>query len=113
MTTPTSTVTEEQKRQARSIRFRQDEALVRLERTIRQPVYSANVDITVRLRENGLDNETISHGLAIPVEEVATIIDAMGTFSATMAPLNAAEEQWKQETGIDLEDWFIDSGEQW
>lgn len=106
-------ITEEQKRLARSIRFRQNEAVERLQRTTLHPIFSTNVETTMRMRDNGLDAETISHGLAIPMEEVTDIIAAMDTFSATMAPLRAAEKQWQEVNGIQLDDWFIDSREEW
>lgn len=106
-------ISEEQKRLARSIRFRQNEAVQRLQRTTLHPIFSTNVEVTMRMRDNGLDNETIAHGLAIPVEEVTGIITALDAFTATIEPLRAAEKQWQEVNGVQLEDWLIDSGEEW
>lgn len=106
-------IPEEQKRLARSIRFRQNEAVQRLQRTTLHPIFSTNVEVTMRMRDNGLDNETIAHGLTIPVEEVTDIITAMDTFRDTMAPLNGAEREWREVNGIEMEDWFLNSGEEW
>ncbi len=106
-------IPEKQKRIARSIRFCQNEAVQRLERTTLHPIFSTNVEVTMRMRDNGLPAESIAHGLAIPIEEVTDIITAMDTFAADMGPLRDAEKQWEKVNGMQLDDWFIDSGEEW